>query len=160
MKSQVLHTVWCNIYGEAAGENWHWSLLGMKGLIGRLMLQVCWWYWVHDWQATMGWMDDLLEVHLTTCPYHCPPGCGHSAESVATTVHQVCQLRAGTPFNFPQTCSTCRLFRQLSRVHLTYLCKLPVTVDVMGRHGIIQQIDWKLIKSNKQPDAGHNDPYS
>ena len=32
MKSQVLHTVWCNIYGEAAGENWHWSLFGVKGI--------------------------------------------------------------------------------------------------------------------------------
>ena len=26
MKSQVLHTVWCYISGEAAGEIWHWSL--------------------------------------------------------------------------------------------------------------------------------------
>ena len=26
MKSQVLHTVWCNIFGEAAGEIWNWSL--------------------------------------------------------------------------------------------------------------------------------------
>ena len=25
MKSQVLHTVWCNIPGEAAGEIWNWS---------------------------------------------------------------------------------------------------------------------------------------
>ena len=33
MKSQVLHTVWCNISGEAAGEIWYWSLLGMKGLM-------------------------------------------------------------------------------------------------------------------------------
>ena len=32
MKSQVLHTVWCNITGEAAGEIWIWSLLGVKGL--------------------------------------------------------------------------------------------------------------------------------
>ena len=32
MKSQVLHTVWCNITGEAAGEILHWSLLGVKGL--------------------------------------------------------------------------------------------------------------------------------
>ena len=30
MKSQVLHTVWCNISGEAAGEIWNWSLLGVK----------------------------------------------------------------------------------------------------------------------------------
>ena len=31
MKSHVLHTVWCYISGEAAGEIWHWSLLGVKG---------------------------------------------------------------------------------------------------------------------------------
>ena len=33
MKSQIPHTVRCNITGEAAGEIWHWSLLGVKGLI-------------------------------------------------------------------------------------------------------------------------------
>ena len=27
MKSQVLHTVWCYISGEAAGKIWNWSLL-------------------------------------------------------------------------------------------------------------------------------------
>ena len=32
MKSQVPHTMWCNITGEAAGEVWHWSLSGVKGL--------------------------------------------------------------------------------------------------------------------------------
>ena len=32
MKSQVLHTVGCTISAEAAGEIWHWSLLGVKGL--------------------------------------------------------------------------------------------------------------------------------
>ena len=26
MKSQVLHTVWCNIYADAAGEIRYWSL--------------------------------------------------------------------------------------------------------------------------------------
>ena len=31
MKSQVLHTVWCNISGEAAGEILNWSLLGVTG---------------------------------------------------------------------------------------------------------------------------------
>ena len=31
MKSQVLHTAWCHISGEAAGEIWTWSLLGVKG---------------------------------------------------------------------------------------------------------------------------------
>ena len=32
MKNQVLHTVWCNIAGETAGEMWNWSLLGVNGL--------------------------------------------------------------------------------------------------------------------------------
>ena len=32
MKSQVLHTVWCNISGDAVGEIWNWSFLGMKRL--------------------------------------------------------------------------------------------------------------------------------
>ena len=32
MKSQILHTVWCHISCEAAGEFWHWSLSGVKGL--------------------------------------------------------------------------------------------------------------------------------
>ena len=35
MKSQVLHTVWCHISCEAAGEFWHWSLSGVKGLTKR-----------------------------------------------------------------------------------------------------------------------------
>ena len=34
MKSQIPHTVRCNITGEAAEEIWHWSLLGVKGLKG------------------------------------------------------------------------------------------------------------------------------
>ena len=32
MKSHVLHTVWCNMTGEATGEIWTWSLSGVKGL--------------------------------------------------------------------------------------------------------------------------------
>ena len=32
MESHVLHTVWCNIAGEAEGEIWNWSFLGVKGL--------------------------------------------------------------------------------------------------------------------------------
>ena len=31
MKSQVLHTVWCNITGEGTGEIWTWSLLEYPG---------------------------------------------------------------------------------------------------------------------------------
>ena len=38
MKSPVLHTVWRNIAGEAAGEIWNWSLLGMKGLTNTLII--------------------------------------------------------------------------------------------------------------------------
>ena len=30
MKSQVLHTVWCNISCEDVGEMWNWSLLGVQ----------------------------------------------------------------------------------------------------------------------------------
>ena len=32
MKSQFLYTVWCDITGEAAGEVWTSSLMGVKGL--------------------------------------------------------------------------------------------------------------------------------
>ena len=49
MKSDVLHTAWCNISGAAAGEILHWSLLGGKGLnyIGNCKLttildKTCW----------------------------------------------------------------------------------------------------------------------
>ena len=41
MKSQVLHTVWCNISGEAAGEIWNWSLFGMKGLNALCLIKFC-----------------------------------------------------------------------------------------------------------------------
>ena len=39
MKSQVLHTVWCNISGEDEGEIWNWSLFRVKGLILTLFLR-------------------------------------------------------------------------------------------------------------------------
>ena len=41
MKSQVLHTVWCHISCEAAGEFWHWSLSGVKGLTNQKTHQAC-----------------------------------------------------------------------------------------------------------------------
>ena len=43
MESQVLHTVWCNISGEAEGEIRHWSLLGMTRFnrIGSVSLFSC-----------------------------------------------------------------------------------------------------------------------
>ena len=37
MKSQAFYTVWCYISGEAEGEIWNWSLLGVKGLEGWLL---------------------------------------------------------------------------------------------------------------------------
>ena len=43
MKSQVLHTVWCDISGEDAGEIWDWSFLGVTGLrslVGTYMQSV------------------------------------------------------------------------------------------------------------------------
>ena len=38
LNAQIIDTLpgcynWCNIFGEAVGEIWHWSLLGVKGLI-------------------------------------------------------------------------------------------------------------------------------
>ena len=36
MKTQVLHNVWCDVSGEAAGNIWIWSLLGVKGLANVL----------------------------------------------------------------------------------------------------------------------------
>ena len=39
MKSQVFHTVWCDIFGEAAGEIWKRPLLGVKGSTYRCPAQ-------------------------------------------------------------------------------------------------------------------------
>ena len=64
MKSQVLHTVWCHISCEAAGEFWHWSLLGVKGLIlmrrtlsyvNKSYLSTCCNSARCDWSLTEGW---------------------------------------------------------------------------------------------------------
>ena len=40
MKSQVLHTVWCNMTGEATGEIWTWSLLGVNVHVRRVFVPV------------------------------------------------------------------------------------------------------------------------
>ena len=48
MKSQVLHTVWCIISGEAAGEIWRWSLLGVKRLIAFLFIWLVIQFRLHD----------------------------------------------------------------------------------------------------------------
>ena len=56
MKSQILHTVWCNISGDAAGEIWSWSLLGVKGLV--MFDEVRSWPSVHEaripWELARG----------------------------------------------------------------------------------------------------------
>ena len=36
MKSQVLHTVWCNISAEAAGKIWKWPLLGVRAALWNI----------------------------------------------------------------------------------------------------------------------------
>ena len=41
MKSELLHTVWCHISCEAAGEFWHWSPSGVKGLRNFLWGDAC-----------------------------------------------------------------------------------------------------------------------
>ena len=71
IKSQVLHTAWCNISGEAAGEIWHWSLLGVKGLIlysvflGRFQWANMWtvppFYW-----ARLFWCWYYLNIIIPT----------------------------------------------------------------------------------------------
>ena len=40
MKSQILHTVWCKIFGKPAGEIWNWSFLGVKGLKSFIYMQL------------------------------------------------------------------------------------------------------------------------
>ena len=52
MKSHVLHTVWCNISGEAAGEIWNWSLLGVRELT-----------------------PSFHSFSIGSCPWPCPAQC-------------------------------------------------------------------------------------
>ena len=54
MKSQVLHTVWCNISGEAAGEIVDWSLLGVKGLNVNRSVWISW-YWYTEKAIKYPW---------------------------------------------------------------------------------------------------------
>ena len=63
MKSQVLHTVWCYISGEAAGGIWNWSRLGVKGLNSfSLMSLSC---NLHSSKGNALW-NHLFFVHLST----------------------------------------------------------------------------------------------
>ena len=56
MTSHVLHTVWCRISGEAAGEVWKWSLLGVKGLTSLTRIR-----------KVMGWLFDRDYYHHFAC---------------------------------------------------------------------------------------------
>ena len=58
MKSEVLPTVWCYIPGEAAGEIWCWSLLGLKGL--RLAE-------LRDWVCSRGSCNTILFPFTKWC---------------------------------------------------------------------------------------------
>ena len=41
----LITSVWCNISGEAAGETWSWSLLGVKGLSVCSSVNICFFQW-------------------------------------------------------------------------------------------------------------------
>ena len=41
MKGQILHTVWCYISGEAAGEIWNWSLC-ILSFLDHAIHEICW----------------------------------------------------------------------------------------------------------------------
>ena len=55
MKGQVLHTVWCNVSGEAAGKIWNWSLLGVKGLKAKSWL----------WRRNRDWWEIIKYIILS-----------------------------------------------------------------------------------------------
>ena len=79
MKSQVLHTVWCHISCEAAGEFWHWSLSEVKGLSAgqtdaTCCMQHCWIMLQH---VEQGWPNERNivqhggQTHATCCVQQC-----------------------------------------------------------------------------------------
>ena len=90
MKSQVLHTVWCHISCEAAGEFWHWSLSGVKGLKGSMRQRRRFGFRHDVWscsESTEIWHADSFYVNKcpcfffkqggksrqTYCTWKCPP---------------------------------------------------------------------------------------
>ena len=60
MKSQVLHTVWCNIPGEAAGEIRTWSLFGVKGLMAIIDITTG----VRFWKISSWALPHLLYIYF------------------------------------------------------------------------------------------------
>ena len=62
-KAKFFILVWCNISGEAAGEIWNWSLLGVKVLMWYYML----WLVSRDgwiWNTTRGGWPRYLRVGI------------------------------------------------------------------------------------------------
>ena len=76
MKSQVLHTVWCHISCEAAGEFWHWSLSGVKGLTAALlallaMQQLKWLQCTVEHDTLMSvTINTLMKLIVASCDRH------------------------------------------------------------------------------------------
>ena len=74
MKSQVLHTVWCNISGEAAGEIWNWSLLGTTVIEIHFLVTV---HLQEPYRSTEKLAGDalfpirlsILNMYFIRCPY-------------------------------------------------------------------------------------------
>ena len=63
MKSQIPHTVRCNISGEAAEEIWHWSLLGVKGLT---------YCFVNQWNEISRELQQIwFVIHCVVCLTYC-----------------------------------------------------------------------------------------
>ena len=67
MKSQVLHTVWCYISGEAAGEIWNWSALGRERFKGEQKLD--------NKAIGMAFFSELLKLIWRSLDP--PPYCNH-----------------------------------------------------------------------------------
>ena len=74
MKNHVLHTVWCYISGEAAGEIWNWSLLGVKGL--NLVKP-------NLFPAGWAWLSTILTCLLIFCSLHFQDGFAAPEEEAA-----------------------------------------------------------------------------
>ena len=65
---QVLHTMWCDISGEAAGEIWNWSLMGMNSV--QTCPVLC--------RFFLLWTGDRVHQHVT----HLKASCSETANAV------------------------------------------------------------------------------
>ena len=75
MKCQVLHTVWCNISGETAGEIWNWSFSGVFKKVGQegwsIKIMDCIWKTMRageiPYQLHVHLLHDLAAGKVTNC---------------------------------------------------------------------------------------------